>query len=307
MSDRIRDTDPNKIHLVTIRTQAAALLLRPGKGLEEILGGIVARYQDMYGTEIYAYNFLGNHYHILARGSENELWRFAQGVNREVARRVNYIRYREGKLWGRKYDDQIVVEVPDATEAFLYITTNATHHGLVSHPIEWPGFNSYWQSLRENSKKYAFTHYTEYSKALRKARRTKEIVRVEDYQTIHTLTLTPIPEFKELSSSQRIRKLKALIEERIRRIAADRTNQGLSAYLGRDAILAQDPFQKPLKSKRSPRPLCYTKSFTAKLIFMEEYFSTLANYKEASKKFRSGKLDTEFPPYTIKPPLLYLL
>ncbi len=307
MADRIRDTDPNKIHLVTIRTQQAALLLRPGLGLEEILGGIVARYQEQFKTEVYAYNFLGNHYHILARGSEDFLWKFAQGVNREIARRVNYIRYREGKFWGRKYDDQIVVEVQDATEAFLYITTNATHHGLVSHPIEWPGLNSYWQSLTERSKKYAFTHYTEYSKALRKARRRKEVVRVEDFQTIHTLSLTPLPEFKGLSSRQRISKLKTLIEERIKRITADRKNQGQTAFLGRDAVLAQDPFQTPMKSKRSPRPLCYTKSFTAKLIFMEEYFSTLANYKEASIKFRSGQLDTEFPPHTIKPPLLYLL
>ena len=307
MADRIRDTDPNKIHLVTIRTQQTALFLRPGKGLEEILGGIVARYQEKFKTEIYAYNILGNHYHILARGSECELWRFAQGVNREIARRVNYIRYREGKFWGRKYDDQIVVEVQDATEAFLYITTNATHHGLVSHPIEWPGFNSYWQSLTESSRKYAFTHYTEYSKALIKARRRKEVVRVEDFQTIHTLSLTPLPEFKELTSRQRINKLKTLIEERIKRIHAERKNQGLSAFLGRAAVLEQDPFQIPMKSKRSPRPLCYTKSFTAKLIFMEEYFSTLANYREASIKFRSGQLDTEFPPYTIKPPLLYLL
>lgn len=306
MSKKIRNTDPSKIHLITIRTENAALFLRPGKGLENLLGGIVAKYQEETGLEIFAYNFLGNHYHILCRAPKAAVWEFAEDVNREIAKRVNFFIRRHGHFWSRPYDDQIVVEVPDATEAFLYITTNAVHHGLVSHPSQWPGLNSYWQSLSEEPKRYFFTHYTEYSKALRKARRTKEVVRIEDHQTSHLLTLTPLPQFEELTTRQRSNKLRILIDGRAQNLKDERLKAG-KRFMGREKILAQSPFQIPANVKRSPRPLCYTKSFDAKQIFMDEYFPKLADYIDASKRFRGGDLYTEFPPYTIKPPLLHLL
>ena len=306
MNKDIRDLDPSKIHLVTIRTENAALLLRPGRGLEEILGGIVAKYQEEFGVEIFAYNFLGNHYHMLVRAPGENLWRFAQGVNREIARRINYIRSRSGHFWGGNYHDQIVVEVEDATEAFLYITTNPVHHGLVSHPKEWPGLSSYRQSLNEEPRRYHFTHYTSYSEALRKARRTKETVRKEDHQTTHTLTITPLPEFHDLTTRQRIFKVNSLIEERAEILREQRLKSG-KKFMGRAKVLSQSPFQVPHNVKKSPKPICYTKSFEAKKSFMEEYFPKLASYMEASIRFRSGELNVEFPPYTIRPPLLYLI
>lgn len=306
MGREIRDTDPSKIHLVTIRTENATLFLRPGRGLEAILGGIVAKYQEEMGIELYAYNFLGNHYHMLCRAPKAELWEFAQAINREVAKRVNAFIHRHGHFWGTRYRDQIVVEVADATEAFLYITTNSTHHGLVSHPREWPGLSSYWQSLTEDPKRYFFTHYTEYSEALRKAKRTKEVVRIEDYQTAHLITLTPLPQFETLTVRQRTNRIKLLIDGRADNLREERFRSG-KRFLGRQKVLEQSPYQIPQNVKRSPRPLCYTKSYEAKLCFMAEYFPKRADYIDASIRFRSGELDTAFPPFTIKPPLLYLL
>lgn len=306
MSRKKRDTNPSKIHLVTIRTSDSLLFLRPDRELDDLIGGIVGRYQEMFGIELYAYNFLGNHYHALARAPRGNLWKFAQNVNRELSRRIKYLRKIRGQFWGRRYDDQIVVEVQDATEAFLYINTNAVHHGLVSHPKEWPGLNSYRQSLNEEPRKFPFTHYTSYSKALKRACRTKELVRIEDHQTNHSVTLTPLPEFRELSRKQRTAKLNLLMEERILRIKTERAKAG-KGFLGRLKVLTQNPFQAPKITKRSPSPLCYTKSFEAKKFFMEEYFLRLEAYNEASKRFRAGDLYTDFPAFTIKPPLLYLL
>ena len=306
MSRKKRDLNPSKIHLVTIRTTDSLLFLRPDRELEELIGGIVGRYQEMFGIELYAYNFLGNHYHALTRAPRENLWRFAQNVNRELSRRIKYLRKIRGQFWGRRYDDQIVVEVEDATEAFLYITTNAVHHGLVSHPGDWPGLNSYRHSLNEEPRKFTFTHYTTYSKALKRARRTKELVRIEDHQTIHSITLTPLPEYRELSREQRTSKINPLIEARALRIRTERAKAG-KGFLGRLRVLTQNPFHAPKITKRSPSPLCYTKSLSAKNLFMEEYFLRLEAYTEASKRFRAGDLYTDFPAFTIKPPLLYLL
>ncbi len=49
-----RNTDPSKIRLVTIRTLSAELLLRPDKELNEIVGGVIAKYQEEFDIKIFA-------------------------------------------------------------------------------------------------------------------------------------------------------------------------------------------------------------------------------------------------------------
>ena len=61
----IRDsTNPEYIRLVIIRTENAKLFMVPGKKLNQIVGGVLAKYQQKYGITLYAYIFLSNHYHL---------------------------------------------------------------------------------------------------------------------------------------------------------------------------------------------------------------------------------------------------
>jgi hypothetical protein len=61
MGRRIRNTDPKKIRLVTIRCEQAMLLLTPDEKINQLLGGILAKYQQEFSVVLYGHIVMGNH------------------------------------------------------------------------------------------------------------------------------------------------------------------------------------------------------------------------------------------------------
>ena len=304
MANPIRNTDPEKFHTISIRTHQAQLLMVPSDYLNSVIAGIIGKYQEEFGIEIYAYCVLSNHYHMLVRAPYENLWRFAEGVNREISRRINRLRDRKGYFWGKRYSDLIIAEVSDCLEALLYIITNPCNHGLVEDPKHWPGLNCYSQILHERLIEGIFTNYTEYGKAKRKAEKKGKTVNIRDFQSIHHITLSPLPQFAHLSQDKRAEKLKSLIERRVKDIKKKRLKMG-KGFLGRKKVLHQDPKSFPQSVKESPRPSCYSKNPVAIKEFMSWYVPWVKAYKKASAKFRAGLYDIEFPPHSIKPPSHY--
>jgi putative transposase len=122
----LRDRDPDSYRHITIRTHDGKFYLRPNRTVRRIIGGIIARYQEMLDIEIYAYAFLSNHYHLIIRAPHSNVDAFTGHLNREIARRMNYLNKRTGSIWPRPYTDQKILSEEDLLEAFLYITTNPT-------------------------------------------------------------------------------------------------------------------------------------------------------------------------------------
>ena len=291
------------MHLITCRTAQAELLLVPSSELNEILGGVLARYAEAYDITLYAYIFLGNHYHLLVQGPEGALPRFAENLNREIAKRVNRLLTRKGFFWGRRYDDDITIEETDALEGLLYIVTNPVKHGMVTQPRHWPGLSSYWQIVKNIELTFTFTHYTKYHVALRRSRVTGELVRRDDFQTIHTLRLAPLPIYRHLSSQERSSIIRNKIEKRSSLLSRQRKKDGLG-FIGRKAILAQRRRGTfPREPAQSPRARGYTKSPLAKGLYLEEERIRRQRYTKASVKFRRGNYFVLFPVFTLKPPL----
>lgn len=301
-----RNTDPKFIRHIRIRTEGAALLLHPDPQVNQIVGGVIARYQEMFSILIFAYTVLGNHIHLLVQAPDKNLWKFEQAVNREIAKRINKYRNRRGHFWGRRYDEQICPELADVLEALLYVTLNAVNHGLVENALLWPGLNCYQQLLDGKDRIFYFTNYTAYEKARRRAGRRGGKVNIRDFQTEHTLHLTPIPQFEELSQEERRKELKKLLRERTIRIKKERKENG-QGFLGREKILRQKFSDVPQNVKRSPKPLCYTRCWETKKEFMAWFFPWVTSYREASRRFRSGEFDVEFPEHCLRPPLHYSL
>jgi putative transposase len=304
MSRLPRNTDPSYIRHISIRNEKALLQLLPEARVNEIVGGVIARYQEHFSIVIYAYVILSNHIHILAAAPEKNLWRFEQAVNREIAKRIHRLRGTRGHFWERRYDEQIVVEESDVVEAFLYAMCNTVSHGLVEHPALWPGLNCYAQVMDGKDRVYAFINYTAYSRVCRRAKRRGERVKISDYQTQHTLHITPLPQYEHLSPKERRVVLSRLINQRVARIKKERMARGLG-FLGRSNILRQRYTDAPRTVKRLPKPICYTKSWEAKKRFMTWFFPWLAAYREASRRFRSGEFHVKFPPFCLVPPLHY--
>ena len=302
-----RNTNPEYLRLVTIRTECAQLLMVPGSELNETIGGIVAKYQEEFGIEIFAYMFLSNHYHLLIRAPKQNLWRFEQALNREIAKRVNRIRKRDGHFWSRRYDEQIVLGNPASLTALLYIVCNAVKHRLVRDTARWPGVGCYFQLLDEQDRLFYFMDYTAYRKARSRARITGEKVFLSDFKRQYRLRLSPLPMLSSLCKRKRRQILRSEIQRQTTLLNAE-ADREQHLYLGEKNILLQNPFSKPREVSRRNRPLCYTQDPLAKYNFLtDEHFPWNAMYERASRSFRSGLLDAEFPPYAIKPPLLYLL
>ena len=306
MARPLRDTTADKVHLITTRTARAELLLVPSPELNELIGGVLAKYVEEFQVELFAYCFLSNHYHLLVRAREGILPRFVENLNREIAHRVNRLLKRETPLWGRRYDDQITLETYDAVEAAQYIATNPTKHGLVQDPKQWPGLTCYKQLITETSRDFYFTNYTEYHKAKRRALSSGKLVRLSDYQSRHTLKLSRLSYLENKSFEERSSEVEKLLLKRTRKLVRERRAQG-KGFIGRKAVLQQPKMGViPKDVSRSTRPPCYTKNPHAAKIFKEEESSRHARYAEASYRYRSGELLVEFPAHCIKPPVHHI-
>ena len=262
--------------------------MKPNKKVRKIIAGILARYSELLKIDIYAFIFLSNHYHLLIRALQGNADEFEENLNREIARRINWVNHREGKFWARRYDDQPVLNEDDLLEAFLYITTNPVRHGLVNDPAIWPGFSSYEMSATEKSQSYSFEHYS--------------AEEPQDRRTSHSLKITPLPQFAGLSRKKRREKVLELINERTKRLVEERKANG-QGFMNLEDILAQDPNDVPRSVSRSPRPHCYSKNPLVIKEYRRHVRDRRNKYIEASARFRLGDLYAVFPEHSFKPPL----
>ena len=290
-----RNTNPEYIRLVTIRTENSYLYMVPDKELNEIVGGVIAKYQQEQEVIVYGYIFLSNHYHLLVRAPKENLWRFEQSVNREIAKRVNRLRNREGHFWGRRYDEQITVEPSDTLAALMYVIFNAVKHGLVKDPHSWPGISCLRHLITGKDREFYFTDYTSY----RKAKLSDKKACIDDFKKKYILKISTIPILAKLSHKQRLQYLRKEIQKELLKYDPQK-------FLETEKIINQNPFSRPRDISRSNRPVCYTKSFITKMWFIKEVYTPWREwFEQASRSYRSGELEVEFPPHSIKPSLLY--
>ena len=286
----LRDLDPSRYQLVTIRTEMARLWMIPSRTMNRLIGGILARYQEETEIRIFAYCVLSNHMHLVVQAPNGELDIFFENVNREIARRVNRKNYRVANFWARRYDAQAILSEFDLLEAFLYVTTNAVKHGLARQARKWPGLCSYEQSIEQSDRSYEFVHYS-----LRDENR--DFVKTE-----HTLKLSRLPIFSGLDNSSYRALLRSLIQKREELLQQMRASEG-QGFMTIGNVLEQVPGSLPRESVRSRRPSCYTKCPKIRREYRRERKWLRYLYNIASARLRSGELDTVFPRWCFKPPL----
>ncbi len=284
----LRTQDPSAIFFVTIRTEGQAFYLRPSKDVNETIGGIIARYQEIFGIEIFCFVIMSNHMHFVLKAPHGRLDEFMENVNREIARRINHKLKRRGKFWSHRYRAQVILDDSDLIEAFLYTVTNPVKHGGAVHSKDWPGLCSYNQNITERKITYSFIHHSQIDK--------------EKRITYHDLVITPLPQFKEESKDNRIRKIFELLEVRIFNLVKSRSLAG-RGFLSLDKVKAISPFDTPSIKKYSSAGSCYSKNPTILREHKRSEAYRRMLYTLASRKFRLGLLNTVFPEFTFKPSL----
>lgn len=277
----IRNKDPEVFRLITTRTVESRLWLVPNSRTRKLFGGILARYQEIFSVEIYAYAFLGNHYHLIIRAPNSNTDEFIENVNREIARRINWIHRKEGPLWSRRYVDQQIITEEDLTECFLYVNTNSAHHGLIKDPYKWPGLSSISQVSHEQDRRFSFRHYT------------------DGKTTHHRLRISALPQFKEMEREARKQHIIKIIDQRISEIIRRRGEQFLSI----EEIRSFPPGEKPGSTKKTPKAPFYSKCSQTIKEMRKVLGDLRAFYADASFRYRSGEKDVIFPKFTFFPPL----
>ena len=92
--------------------------------------------------------------------------------------------------------------------------------------------------------------------------------------------------------------------EKWRGTHARRAGRGV---LGKRAILAQHPHDKPLSSDRSPAPLVHAATKAVRIMLRGAYYDFVDAFREAATKLRRGDRLVRFPPGAFPPPLPCIL
>jgi len=109
------------------------------------------------------------------------------------------------------------------------------------------------------------------------------------------LKLDPLPCWQHLTEEQRRVRVAALVEDIELEVANRRKRTGAKP-LGVAAVLAQDPLQKPKKTKKSPAPAFHAASKAVRRELWNAYALFVAAYRDAAEKLRAGVRDVKFPP-----------
>lgn len=288
---------------VTCRTIQGRFLLNPSPSLNSIVIGVLARAQKRYGVDLHAFVFLSNHYHLLLSvGSALQLARFMNYLNSNLAREAGRLYGWKEKFWSRRYQ-AIVISEEEAVqlERLRYILSHGCKEDLVARPEQWPGAHCVSALLKGlDLTGLWFDRTAEYMARTRR----EEYDRLR-YATLEILRLQPLPCWAHLSKATYRCRTRGLIEEIETETTTRHATQG-TRPLGVAVILAQNPHDKPSRSKRSWAPAFHAATMAARKELVEAYNWFCAAYRKAARELHKGNVGARFPEGSFPPRLPFV-
>jgi REP element-mobilizing transposase RayT len=90
---------------------------------------------ERFGMRIVQFAVLGNHVHMVVEASsEHALARAMKGFSVRVARGLNRVMGRRGRVLGDRYHSRVMESPDDARCVVRYVRLNALRHGMATHP-----------------------------------------------------------------------------------------------------------------------------------------------------------------------------
>src|SRR5436305_5016515 len=288
---------------VTCRALNSLPLFRPRPVLNQIIIGTLARAKQRHQVQVCFFVGVSNHMHLLlwvedAQGLSKFMGYFLSKLAREVGRLTGW----KEKIFGRRYTS-IVISNEEAAqvERLRYCLVHGAKEDLVDRPRDWPGVHCVRALLEgEALEGLWFDRTQEYA-----ARRRGETFEPLQYATREVLELDPLPCWEHLTAEQRRLRAVALVEDIESETAARRKRTGAKP-LGVAAILAQNPLQRPKRTKKSPAPAFHAASKAVRLELRDAYAWFVAAYRAAAEKLRAGVRDVVFPRGSFPPALPFV-
>lgn len=285
---------------VTAQTFQGRKLLRPSPEVNDIILGVLGRALSLYPkVGLVCVQMLSTHEHmILLVLCHLALSAFMNHVQSNIAVEVGRrIRGWTGAFWHGRYSPIPILDETSMVKRLRYLLSNGVKEGLVAKPEDWPGVSSLESLL--TGQPLEGTWYDRTAEYLARRSRRGKGLDPEQFGITYAVPHVPLPCWEDLAQEERAERVRLLIQD-IEEEGAERARDGLPV-LGRQAILAADPEERPEKWVRSPAPLCHT----VKKSILDGFRATLALvldvYYAASECFRKGEGEAEFPEGTFRP------
>jgi REP element-mobilizing transposase RayT len=304
MARKIRFTpDGGALYEVTCRTVHSRFLLRPGPLLNEIIVGALGRAQRLYPLEICAFFFASGHFHLLVRVEDSErLARFMGYFNSKLAREVARSTGWRDKVFSRRYQAILVSDEEEAQVGRLvYILSHGCKENLVARPQDWPGVHCVTALLTGQSIEGTWFNRTKEWEA----RLRGEEFDARQFAETEVVNLAPLPCWGHLVGEQYRERIAELVETIIAKAAAWQGATGIEP-LGPAAILRQQPFSQPAKTKKSPAPLVHAASKRVRTEMKIAYAWFARAFREAAEYLRAGDRLARFPRGSFPPGLPFV-
>lgn len=295
---------PEITDLITARTVNSALWFINNAKLQERMLAYLAKYSAKHGVILYAFVIQGNHYHLIARFPRGNRAAFEQDFNAIIPALVRkYVSsYPGGPFWGAPYVEQALSLAQDIKRRFFYCALQAPASGLAERISDYHSYNSFSDAASGITRWFKVVRWSEYNEK----RRYNDKVTIAEFTDRFALTFQRIPGFEDMSKRDYCRMLHNELETRRVEIVNARKAEG-KGYPSPEKLQQMEPGSLPRSTKKSTRnsyrPRVISESREAREQFLEFYFGVVRAYREASRRYRNGELNVEFPPGTYKPHL----
>lgn len=292
MGRRLRCLLAGHLVEVTCRTIQGRFLVRPSSQVNLAIKGTLGRAQRYFGLRVVACVFLSNHYHLLViPDSEQQLASFMHFLNTNLSKQLGRLHDWQGTLFQARYKAIPVSDEEEAQVARLrYLLGHGAKEGLVARPGDWPGVQCVTEFIQGPNRLRGIWYERT---AIWEAEQRGKFLSERERLTREELELSPLPAWESMSTErhrQASRELVADIEERAREARAETS----SKLLGEQAILSQNPHDRPQVSKRSPAPIAHAATVETWLAMKIAYREFVLAYREAAERWRQG-FEATFP------------
>jgi REP element-mobilizing transposase RayT len=113
-----------------MKLRAGLPSLRRGQAHSVVIAAFAAM-RDREGFRLVHYSVQSNHLHLVCEARDREaLSRGIQSLAVRIAKRLNRLWQRAGKLFADRYHDRILRTPREVRNALCYVLNNAAHHGI---------------------------------------------------------------------------------------------------------------------------------------------------------------------------------
>lgn len=289
---------------VTRRFRNSQLLYCNNKGLESRVLGSLGKYLEKYQAKIYAITLFGSHDHPMIQFKPRTKSDFFRdfGARTAEAVKVNVPDFGTGAVFERRPSEQAITEDMEShLDRLMYTILQPIEAGLCKNLSDYPGFNSYKYIVTGKPLEVEFFNGADY----RRARRRNKYVDPSKFIERYSITFARIPGCEDMSQEEYSRFIQGEYNKRRKKIIAEFEAKGyvwpslVSLRRTRSTEVAKSPKRSTRNSKR---PLVLSVCMERRAEFMEYYFSTLAQFKKASRAYLAGDRMVEFPQGTCIPP-----